>query len=72
MGYVCKDTEDLLKQYEEIIKKKHFGKTIIKEDWNLKQINRFLKEASKNIPYKLTEIIKETDFTWVGEKQEIG
>ena len=72
MGYVCLDTEDLLKQYDDINMKQHFGKAIIKENWYIAQINKFLNEARENIPYELSEIVKETDFNWIGVKQEIG
>ena len=35
MGYMCIDTTDLLEQYEDINRKQHFGKVIMKEDWYL-------------------------------------
>ena len=72
MGYVCIDTEDLLQQYEEINKKQHFGKINIREEWYLRNLNFFLKEASEHIPTELTEIIKKSDFIWKGKNQEIG
>ena len=36
MGYMCIDTTDLLEQYEDINRKQHFGKVIMKEDRYLK------------------------------------
>jgi len=61
-GYVCIDTTDLLQQYEDINKKQHLNKINIREEWYLKNINRYLKEASEHIPTELTEIIKKIRF----------
>ena len=38
VGYVSFDKEDILKQYDEINKKQHFGKAVLKEEWYLKNI----------------------------------
>ena len=32
----------------------------------------FLKDASRNIPYELTNIVKPTDFDWIQDRTEIG
>ena len=72
VGYVCIDKEDLLKQYDDINKKQHFGKVKIKEEWYLENMEIFLKNAANNIPFELTEIIKECDFIWREKTQEIG
>ena len=41
VGYVCIDKEDLLKQYDDINKKQHFGKVKIKEEWYLENMEIF-------------------------------
>ena len=72
VGYVCMDKDDLLKQYKEINEKQHFGKVNIREEWYIKNIFNFLEEAKENIPFELTNIIKQEDFKWKEGKQEIG
>ena len=66
------DIEDLLNQYNEINEKQHFGKTNMKEERYIKNIENFIREAKENIPYELTGIIKQKDFIWDGKTQEIG
>ncbi len=72
VGYVCMDVEDLFNQYREINQKQHFCKSKIKIEWYIKNIGFFTKDAKRNIPLELTEIIKQKDFIWEGKTQEIG
>ena len=72
VGYVCMDKDDLLTQYTEINEKQHFGKVNIQEEWYIKIIFNFLEEARENIPFEMTNIIKQEDFIWNEGKQEIG
>ena len=64
VGYVCMDKDDLLTQYTEINEKQHFGKVNIQEEWYIKSIFNFLEEARENIPFEMTNIIKQEDFIW--------
>ena len=72
VGYVCMDKSDLLEQYVKINEKQHFGKTDISEDWYIKNIMSYLKQASENIPDELANIISQGDFKWTEHKPEIG
>ena len=63
------DIEDLLNQYNEINEKQHFGKTNMKEERYIKNIENFIREAKENIPYELTGIIKQKDFIWNGKRK---
>ena len=51
LGYVCLTTQDLLKQYELINLKQHFGKINIKETWYINMICKFIKKASPVHPF---------------------
>ena len=72
IGYVCLDKDDLLSQYLKINQKQHFGKTNITETWYIKNVLKFLKEASLNIPLELGNIVKKIDFNWIEKTAEIG
>jgi hypothetical protein len=72
IGYVCLDKDDLLSQYLKINEKQHFGKTNITETWYIKNVLKFLKEASLNIPLELGNIVKKIDFNWIEKTAEIG
>ena len=70
MGYVCIDPKDLWEQYEDINRKQHFGKVIMKEDWYLKNINNFLKEASEQIPVELYRNNKKNQISYGQETNQ--
>ena len=44
------------------LKKAAFWKSDKKENWYFKNMKEFLTIGAKNIPFELTEIIKERDF----------
>ena len=69
---MCIDRIDLLEQYNKINKKQHFGKANITEEWYIRNIKTFIKDARDNIPVELSNIVKNADFIWKENKAEIG
>ena len=69
---MCLNKDDLLSQYLKINEKQHFGKANITETWYIKNVLKFLKEASLNIPLELENIVKKTDFNLIEKTAEIG
>ena len=72
LGYVCLTTQDLLKQYELINLKQHFGKINIKETWYINMICKFIKKAAQFIPTQLSKVIPLTCLSWPKGSGEIG
>ena len=72
VGYVCMFIEDLKKQYNKINEQQHFGKVEIKEDWYIRNILDFIKQAELNLPTELSKIITKSNFKWEEKRPEIG
>ena len=64
--------EDLKKQYNKINEQQHFGKVKIKEDWYIRNILDFIKQAELNLPTELSKIITKSNFKWEEKRPEIG
>ena len=64
--------EDLKKQYNKINEQQHFGKVKIKEDWYIRNILDFIKQAELNLPTELSKIITKSNFKWEENRPEIG
>ena len=72
LGYVCLTTHDLVKQYELINLKQHFGKSKIKETWYIIMICKFIKKAAQFIPSELSKVIPLSCLYWAMGSGEIG
>ena len=59
-------------QYEKINLQQHFGKVDLDEDWYIRNILDFIKQAEINLPNELSKIKTKSYFRWEGKDSEIG
>ena len=62
MGFTVMNISDYIEQYSKINKQQHFGVADISEDWYVKNMLRYIKDAEKNLPAELKKIILPSNF----------
>ena len=62
MGFCLMNISDYKEQYTRINAQQHFGLTNISEEWYIKNMLRYIKDAEKYLPKELKKIVTPTNF----------